>query len=305
MANRSPMPWLPALALLTTTLAAQAPSPLPIPLPVPKPTTDGAAAAAPQDAPPPLEARRYRGTYSESVSRELFGACDGNGDDRLDVLEAVDAFDLLPSPRDHKGYARFDPDRDGFVTWPEFDQRFRKSLETTGGFRIRTRRAFSMPEAPPQKATALQKFLRAFDQDGDGELSPGEVQKMLSATGLPVTLAAPLMATDIDASGSISEAELAPWFQSLPLNQLPQVAGASTLPRPWFDGDADKDGAIDLDELRSVLQTLDPGLLRWARELFQRLDLDGDGALRADELQPPAPDAAPTDPADADAGPAR
>jgi Ca2+-binding EF-hand superfamily protein len=286
MANRYLTSWIPALTLLAGSAAAQAPNPLPIPVPAPGAATDEDGY---QDTRPPLEARRYRGSYSESVSRELFGACDGNSDDRLDVLEAVEAFDLLPSPRDHQGYARFDPDRDGFVTWPEFDQRFRRSLETTGTFRIRTRRAFSMPDAPPQKASALQKFLRAFDADGDGELSPVEVQKMLAATGLPAALAAPLMAADIDASGSISEAELAPWFQTLPLDQLPQVGESSSLPRPWFDGDADKDGAIDLDELRAVLRTLDPGLLRWAPELFAKLDADGDGALGIVELQPSTP----------------
>ena len=307
MPTCTPTTWIATFALLAAAATAQAPSPVPIPLPVPAPDADAREAneGAAQDARPPLEARRYRGTYSESVSRELFGVCDGNSDDRLDVLEAVDAFDLLPSPKDHRGYARFDQDRDGFITWPEFDRRFRKSLETTGSFRIRTRRAVTMPEAPPQKATALQKFVRAFDADGDGELSPVEVQQMLDATGLPATLAAPLMAADIDASGSISEAELAPWFQTLPLNQLPQVTGASSLPRPWFEGDADKDGDIDLDELKSVLRTLDPGLLRWAAELFAKLDADGDGALSARELQPPAPADGEAEPDGAERGPDR
>ncbi len=305
MAHPNLMSWIFAPALLVTAAVAQAPGALPIPVPPAVPVTQGTAEAKTEDARPPLEARRYRGTYSESVSRELFRACDGNSDDRLDVLEAVDAFDLLPSPRDHQGYARFDPDRDGFVTWPEFDQRFRRSLGTTGSFRIRSRRSFSMPEAPPQKASALQKFLRAFDADGDGELSPVEVQKMLSATGLPTALAAPLMATDIDASGSISEAELAPWFQSLPLNELPAVAGTSDLPRPWFDGDADKDGAIDLDELRSVLRALDPGLLRWAAELFAKLDGDKDGALRLNELRAAAPTGSEPANSDAESAPSR
>lgn len=282
MATRASTPPILAALLLATVAASQAEAP------------------APGDQEPATAERRYRGAYSESVSRELFRACDSNSDDRLDVLETVDAFDLLPSPRDHQGYARFDSDRDGFVTWPEFDQRFRKGIEAGGTFRVRTSRPFTMPEAPPQKATPLQQFLRTFDADGDGALSPDEIQKLLTATGLPMALATPLLASDLDSSGTISEAELAPWFQSLPLAGLTQATGISPLPRPWFDGDKDKDGSIDLEELRSVLRTLDPDLLRWAAALMQRLDANQDQKLSPAELQPKQPEAAP-----ARKGPAR
>ena len=216
------------------------------------------------------------------------------------MLETVDAFDLLPSPRDHQGYARFDADRDGYVTWPEFDQRFRKGIEAGGTFRVRTSRPFTMPEAPPQKATPLQQFLRTFDANGDGALSPSEIQKLLTATGLPAALATPLLASDLDGSGTISETELAPWCQSLPLSGLTQATGISPLPRPWFDGDKDKDGSIDLEELRGVLRMLDPDLLRWAAALMQRLDANQDKKLSPAELQPP-----PAEPAGSDDAPAR
>ena len=264
--SRFPGSCIPAALLLAATTAAQIPTP------------------EPSQVEPTREPRRYTGIYDESISRELFRACDENSDDRLDVFETADSFDLLPSARDHRGFARFDTDRDGFVTWPEFDQRFRTSLDNGGTFRVRTARSFTMPEAPPQKETPLRQFLRTFDADGDGALAPAEVEKLLVGTGLPPTLAGPLMASDLDGSGSIDEAELAPWFQRLPVAALTAAAGNSPLPQPWFDGDLDKDGAIDVDELRAVLRALDPGLLRWAAKLLEKLDADKDGKLGRDEL---------------------
>lgn len=269
MPTRSIRCQIPATLLLAAAAAAQIPTPEPA-----------------QVGPTRVE-HRYTGTYDESISRELFRACDENSDDRLDVFETVDTFDLLPSARDHRGFARFDTDRDGFVSWPEFDQRFRKKLANGGTFRVRTSRTFNMPEAPPQKETPLQQFLRMFDADGDGALSPAELEKLLTATGLPPTLAGPLMASDVDGSGNIDEAELAPWFQSLPVAALTVATGQSPLPQPWFDGDLDKDGAIDLDELRAVLRAFDPSLLRWASKLLAKLDADKDGKLGGSELQKP------------------
>ena len=264
----------------------------------PQPLSPGArgasgAGSAETKYQPPGKERRYRGAYRESVSRELFRACDSNSDDRLDVFETVDAFDFLPSPRDHQGYARFDSDRDGFVSWREFDHRFRRGLKVGGVFRVRTCRSYTMPEAPPQKPTPLQDFIQTFDKNGDGALSPEEIQKLLQATGMPPTLAAPMTRLDLDASGTVSEVELAPWFQSLPITGLAKSTGISPLPQPWFDGDRDKDGAIDLNELRGVLRSLDPDLLRWANALMRKADRNRDGQLSRLELQSTAPQQGP------------
>ncbi len=248
-----------------------------------------APAPEPAQVDPQRQERRYQGSYSESVSRDLFRACDEDSDDRLDLFEVVDAFEAVRTAGDHAGFARFDADRDGFVSWPEFDMRFRSSLASTGGFRVRTVRSFTMPDTPPQKETPLRQFLRTFDADGDGSLSPTEIQTLLVGSGLPAALSATLMASDLDGSGSIDEAELAPWFQALPLAALGVSSAPSPLPQPWSGGDEDKNGVIDARELQTVLRALDPGLLRWSAELFARLDADTDGNLTTKELAIPAP----------------
>lgn len=256
---------------------------LPNPL-APKPAT-------PQQGPqhdslrPKLEEHKYQGGYSKSRSHELFKACDRNSDDRLDIIEAADAFDVLHSAKDHHGFARIDTDRDGFVTWPEFDARFKKGLENGGTFRVRTSRPFVLPDPPPQPLTPLQKFIRLYDKDGDGSLSPTELTDLLKQTGLPVDLADTLLKSDLNQSGTVEEAELAPWFQMLKLpvtaTPTPDTGG---LRQPWLDADANSNQAVDLFELNVLLRRIDPALLRWSKQLLAKLDTDGDGKLSAAEL---------------------
>ncbi|MFK7742271.1 MAG: hypothetical protein AB8H80_18300 [Planctomycetota bacterium] len=236
--------------------------------------------------------RSYQGSYSASHSRELFRSCDDNSDDRLDVFETSDAFELVPSPRDHESYARFDTNRDGFVSWPEFDQRFRSSIANGGTFRVRTRREFVAPEPPPQPVTRLQQFLRLHDVDGDGGLNQAEIQQLLEKSNLPQSLTTTLLKSDVDGSGKVEEAELAPWFQALPILPLPGLDAAAadnSLPSPWLGADADADSAINKEEFESVLRRLDPALLRWTMPMLQRLDKNADGKLSAAELLPPPP----------------
>lgn len=235
---------------------------------------------------PGREELSYQGGYSKSRSHELFRACDANSDDRLNIFETTEAFDALLSAKDHRGFARFDTDRDGYVTWPEFDQRFRKGLEDGGTFRIRTSRPFALPDPPPQALTPLQKFIRLYDRDGDGRLSRSEITNLLKTTGLPVEMAEPLLQSDRDKSGTIDETELAPWFQMLEVS-TPATTGPDPggLRQPWLDADANANNAIDSSELHVLLRRLDPGLLRWTKDLIDKLDTDRDGKLSAPELE--------------------
>jgi Ca2+-binding EF-hand superfamily protein len=252
-------------------------------------TASAQSTAAPQDPnqakTKPGTERTFRGSCSTSLSRDLFHAADLDGDDRLDVFEAHDALESMRDLRDHDGFARLDRDRDGFVSWPEFDQCLQKSLQGGGTFKIHLVRKLTAvaPEARP--ATPLQKFLQLHDSNGNGELDPAEVDKFLRESDLSPTLGAQLKTLDHDRSGRIEEAELAPWFEQLPGRGPTEPVGpASPLPPPWSTADQNRDGVLDADEWKALLRRLDPTLDRVADSLRERLDLSRDGKLQADEL---------------------
>lgn len=247
------------------------------------PAKDGKGAVSPP--PTPGTERSFRGSCSEAASRDVFTACDADGDDRLDVFEASDALETVRGARDWVGFGRLDKDRDGYVTWPEFDAALRTTLQRGGTFRVRTVRPLAPPTPEPKPATPVQKFLQLHDTDQNGGLDPAEIDRFVRERGLP-GLGSQLRSLDTDHSGRLEEAELAPWFARMP-GMAPAAggtAGGTGLMPPWRDADRDRSGAIDANELAAVLRHLDPALATWARELLRALDRNGDGVLQPAEL---------------------
>lgn len=254
-----------------------------------------AAAAAAQVAPqppqrPPVE-RVVRGMATETQSRNLFVGCDADADDRLDVFEAGAAIAIVHGPRDVAGFAEFDRDRDGFVSWPEFDRTLRQTLQRGAPFLVRPLR----PDAPtqPEAATATpqQLLLRLYDADADGEIGQEEFARFVRDTGLPplLLLTNPLAQLDADRNGKLSADELAPAMAGFPIVDPKKDPRTTSLrmPAPWGEADADRDGAIDADELAKALRRVDPRLAPWAAEILRAADKDRDGKLRGAELSTP------------------
>lgn len=237
--------------------------------------------------------RSVRGTCSEALSRDLFRACDADDDDRLDVFEASDALEAVRSPRDSAGFKRLDGDRDGYVSWPEFDRTLRAVLQTGTAFRVHTTRPLTESGNAPRAATPIRQFLQLHDRNGNDGLDPSEVAEFLRQASLPPTLGTTLRQLDRDQDGRISEAELQPWFEQQSGKTLPLPTGAgSPLAPPWDASDKNHDGAIDAAELRSALRRLDPALDAWTAQLLAALDKDHDGVLRPAELPGPPPSGA-------------
>ena len=230
--------------------------------------------------------------HDERTSREMFSACDADDDDRLDLFEANDAFESLGDPKDVRSFARLDTDRDGYVSWPEFDTHYRFLTEHGKALQLRPCRPLPQTEqaATPETAAAtpLQRFLRLYDGNRNGGLDPDEVDRVATQLGLLPIRAAMLRNLDADRSGKIDEAELAPVFPQLeklmPASATGDASAESPLLQPWGLGDADADGNLTLEEFTAVLRRVDAGLVKWARHLFARLDKDRNGKLDAREL---------------------
>jgi len=252
-----------------------------------------AAAQVQPQAPkrPPVE-RVVRGMATETQSRNLFVGCDADGDDRLDVFEAGAAIEIVHGPRDVSGFAEFDRDRDGFVSWPEFDRALRQTLLRGTPFRVRPLRPDAPTQAEAAPTTPQQLLLRLYDIDADGEVGQDEFARFVRDTGLPplLLLTNPLAQFDADRNGKLSADELAPALAGFPIVDPKKDPRTTSLrmPAPWGEADTDRDGGIDGDELGKALRRVDPRLAPWAAEILRAADIDRDGKLRGAELTVPS-----------------
>ena len=66
----------------------------------------------------------------------MFAACDSNGDDRMDIFEARAAMESTGSPTEIQWYRRLDQDRDGYLSWPEFDRFYRVLVQSGNSLQL-------------------------------------------------------------------------------------------------------------------------------------------------------------------------
>lgn len=241
----------------------------------------------PQPAPLSLPVSIER-AHSEGRSLTLFAGCDTNADDRLDLFECRRAFvDLVGTST--AGFRSIDTDADGYISWPEFDTRFRTSIQRTGSLRLRPSRSvpeFVDPTEPVDEDPTLE-FIRRIDKDGDDALSKEQLAGLLADSGQDPALAENFPSLDVDGSGKLEAGEFAPLMQFISGAWANDAAGEAkrrSLPPDFRNGDLNLDGVIDRRELEASLRLLHPSLARWSQVVLRDVDRTGDERLAGTEL---------------------
>lgn len=224
-------------------------------------------------------------------ARLAFWLADLNGDDRIVYREARRCFTDVEGL---DGFRRYDLDRDGLVHFDEFRARFDDVLRHRVAFVLRgpaaIRHAPLDPTAPRAAEEALASFiLRQLDANRDGRLDPSEWSTLVTMIGSLGAARQIFDEADSDQSRDLNVTELAPIAQ-----RLWQVTGGGRprpernpampqLPKPLADADADLDDNVDGRELAYALRRVDPLLARFADEILERVDSNGDGRIGARE----------------------
>lgn len=229
--------------------------------------------------------------YDEPSSRAAFTAIDRSADDRLDVLEFADAQEeKMPADRrDHGLFRRLDVDRDGFLSWPEFDERVRHTIRVSGEFRYRPARKPVAPRPPPDaealSPAQVQNLLVLLDRDRSGKVSREEFVALLTVAGLPATLLGQFVLVDGDGDRQLDLKELAALARVLPgATRPPAPAGAKSIGTAWRRADRDGDGEVSISEMEAALHGLDLYLGRWAEKVVADADRTGDRRLGPAEI---------------------
>ena len=237
------------------------------------------------------ERRPHRETrWDEQRSWTLFAACDRNGDDRIDVLEASACELVDGATRDIAGFRRLDADATGFIEYPEFDRRYRDVIERAGTFTVMVSAPIEFapnPIASDGSDDPTLLVLRTADQDRSGTLSAEEFTRCLADNGEDPSLAAQFGELDRDGSGGLDATELGPFLQFMThiWDRSPEEeARRRSLPEDDRAADTDGDGLLDREELEASLRLLSPSLARWSDRGFSDADDNGSKTLGGEEL---------------------
>jgi Ca2+-binding EF-hand superfamily protein len=239
--------------------------------------------------------------YSSADGRRAFTACDLNGDDDIVYTEAKKTIQDIKTIED---FRKFDQDGDGTVYCNEFNLRYR-NLVQMGGTLTLTGPALTRelrPDPTAGRGSADQRALRVLhevDVDRDGRISASEWGKLAALLGSAAEARKIFENLDEDQSRDLSLGELRDFAARVWLVQAPEPAppptedeDAAPTPEPEATGnrlvrlrpevaaaDTDGDGVVSRKELTYALLRLDPRLEKFAGEILDTVDLNGDARI--------------------------
>lgn len=286
-----------AIASVTGNAAvAQTPVPAVVPQKGSAPQKGGKPVPTTNDSPAQERDVVVLNAYDEASSRLAFASVDRNADDRIDIFEFVQALDeaAASTPRETAAFRLLDKnDRDGFLNWPEFDQRVREALRLTGKFRYYPARVLpgTGPSIGSEDAKALldartESLLTLLDADLSGTVSRDEFATLLTVAGMPAANMVKFVEADADSDGQLDRKQLAKLIGLLPnLPRSPPVLPSSkSFGILWRLADTDGDGEVSIAELEAVLRKHQIHLGRWADKIVTDADRSGDRRLGPAEV---------------------
>ncbi len=139
----------------------------------------------------------------------------------------------------------------------------------------------AIPPAPTPLAEEIASLFALFDANGDGVITPAEVEQVLMAlAGIIAAAEADALRRLMGSQGAVSRAAFLRWAQQQP------GLGTHQLLRDLFGLiDTDGSGSLSREELAVMLALLlPPGAPLQAQELLERLDRDGNSRISGDEF---------------------
>lgn len=196
-------------------------------------------------------------SYVPEFSWQLFAACDLDADDRLDLIEAQSCIIMLAAEDARAAFRRMDGDADGFLYWPEFDQIYRNATTDGDGLYLHPSRIALLDDLPGLEPSAESRALPANE----------------------------IMASyDSNRDGTLDPNEVIALLNNFGLD--PKLAERHKAM------DTDGSGALDLNELETILQFIKLPtastfelLPESAGSAPLQFDRDRDGLVDLSELQ--------------------
>lgn len=127
-----------------------------------------------------------------------------------------------------------------------------------------------------QEESQARNLFRELDENGDGVLSLGELEKGLSRLGLDVEEL--FVQLDVNHSGYVNYTE----FLTAAVNWK-RALSEDHLREAFKIYDFDRDGQISFEELKTIFHSVS-GNDEYCRGLIQEADTDGDGTISIDEF---------------------
>lgn len=226
----------------------------------------------------------YYGIYSDLKCREIYAACDLNGDDKIQYFEALKTLDSVSSPKD---FRRLDRNNDGILRFNEFDRHFRQICEAGSNLVIKPKAMSRMHLRSEDKKAPDNGLLRWFatiDRDGNDKIDTKEWAPVSAVLG--ETMGTGFLKLDADFSGSLTIDELQP-LKPL-FDKLEEIKPTTNHLRPLPEStrsiDLNDDGLLVMREFTRALARIHPNLVQHARLIFENADQNDDGRLDAIEI---------------------